>query len=155
MMERICETGIARPRGGKLIRLILALSCLTTCIAVTGCGSVDTSKADVANLTNVVQARDAEIANLNAEIADLNAERAAKVELPEPRVQPREESVAVVPKPRQAKCYKDYCPCDLPQGGPDSILCDQIEQGIEVDVQMMIAGRGMREARRQMATGNF
>lgn len=47
-------------------------------------------------------------------------------------------------------CYKDYCPCDPPQGGPDSVLCDQLEAGIPVEVDMMIAGRGMREGRRQL-----
>lgn len=47
-------------------------------------------------------------------------------------------------------CYKDYCPCDPPQGGPDTVLCDQLEEGRPVQVDMMIAGRGMREARRQL-----
>ncbi len=54
-----------------------------------------------------------------------------------------------------AMCFKDYCPCEAPQGGPDSVLCDQLEEGIEPDIQLMIAGRGMREARRQMATGDY
>jgi hypothetical protein len=51
---------------------------------------------------------------------------------------------------RAAMCYKDYCPCDAPQGGPDTVLCDQLEEGIEVPIDLMIAGRGMREARRQI-----
>lgn len=54
-----------------------------------------------------------------------------------------------------AMCYKDYCPCDPPQGGPDSVLCDQLEEGIRPEVDLMIAGRGMREARRQIATGDY
>lgn len=53
-------------------------------------------------------------------------------------------------QPAPAMCLKDYCPCDQPQDGPDSVLCDQLEQGIPVDQQMMIAGRGMREGRRQL-----
>ncbi len=52
-------------------------------------------------------------------------------------------------------CYKDYCPCDPPQGGPDQIICDQLEEGIDVPVEMLISGRGMREARRQMAEGDY
>ena len=47
-------------------------------------------------------------------------------------------------------CYKDYCPCEPPQDGMDSLLCDQLEERREVSIDMMIAGRGMREARRQM-----
>ena len=52
------------------------------------------------------------------------------------------------------KCYKDYCPCKPPQGGPDMILCDHLEQGSDPPIDRMLAGRKMREARRQMATGN-
>lgn len=48
-------------------------------------------------------------------------------------------------------CYKDYCPCEAPQEGMDTLLCDQLEEGLEVDVQLMIAGRGFKEARRQAA----
>ncbi|MFC3699933.1 hypothetical protein ACFOOJ_21080 [Sphingobium xenophagum] len=59
------------------------------------------------------------------------------------------------PAPPQNMCYKDYCPCEGEQGGPDMTLCDQLEQGIAVDVRMMIAGRSMREVRRQLATGDY
>lgn len=46
-------------------------------------------------------------------------------------------------------CYKDYCPCEQPQEGMDSVLCDQLEAGLDVPIESMIAGRGFREARRQ------
>ena len=62
---------------------------------------------------------------------------------------------ATPPTRSVAMCYKDYCPCDPPQGGPDSVLCDQLEEGIRPEVDLMIAGRGMREARRQLATGDY
>jgi hypothetical protein len=48
-------------------------------------------------------------------------------------------------------CYKDYCPCEQPQEGMDSVLCDQLEAGLDVPIESMIAGRGFREARRQAA----
>jgi hypothetical protein len=48
-------------------------------------------------------------------------------------------------------CYRDYCPCDPPQEGMDSVLCDQLEAGLNVPIESMIAGRGFREARRQAA----
>lgn len=59
------------------------------------------------------------------------------------------------PVPAQNMCYKDYCPCEGEQGGPDMTLCDQLEQGIDVDIRLMIAGRSMREVRRQLATGDY
>lgn len=62
--------------------------------------------------------------------------------------------IAPPPSRYPSMCYKDYCPCKAPQGGPDMILCDQLEQGIDPAVDLMIAGRKMREARRQVATRN-
>jgi hypothetical protein len=50
-------------------------------------------------------------------------------------------------------CYKDYCPCKGPQGGPDEVLCDQLEQGTDPSADLMIAGRKMRQARREVAAG--
>lgn len=47
-------------------------------------------------------------------------------------------------------CYKDYCPCEDPQEGMDSMLCDQLEEGLDVPIEHMIAGRGGREVRRQL-----
>lgn len=52
-------------------------------------------------------------------------------------------------------CYKDYCPCDGEQGGPDMPLCDQLEQGIQPPVDLMIAGRAMREGRRQLEASGY
>lgn len=82
---------------------------------------------------------------------------------PTPAPMPNEdpESASLADAPEKAvpqypgNCYKDYCPCEPPQGGPDQLLCDQLEEGIEVDVQLMIAGRGMREARRQLQETDF
>jgi hypothetical protein len=61
---------------------------------------------------------------------------------------------APTPSRYPGMCYKDYCPCKEPQGGPDMILCDQLEQGTDPSVDLMIAGRSMRQARRQRASGN-
>lgn len=52
-------------------------------------------------------------------------------------------------------CYKDYCPCEGEQGGPDTPLCDQLEQGIQPPVDLMIAGRAMREGRRQLEASGY
>ena len=62
--------------------------------------------------------------------------------------------IAPPPSRYPSMCYKGYCPCKTPQGGPDMILCDRLEQGNDPAVELMIAGRKMREARRQMAAGN-
>jgi hypothetical protein len=56
-----------------------------------------------------------------------------------------------VPSRYPGMCYKDYCPCDGPQGGPDEVLCDQLEQGSDPSADLMIAGRKMRQARREVA----
>lgn len=65
------------------------------------------------------------------------------------------QTVAQASSQYPGKCYKDYCPCDPPQGGGDSVLCDQLEEGQDPDINLMIAGRGMREARREMDTGDY
>ncbi len=52
-------------------------------------------------------------------------------------------------------CYKDYCPCEGEQGGPDMPLCDQLEQGIQPPIDLMIAGRAMREGRRQLEASGY
>ncbi|WP_422058637.1 hypothetical protein [Sphingomonas sp.] len=115
-----------------------------------------------ANLVNEIESlrselmdRDAEISNLKVALNEEIARRRGSA--PEAisagklgsgsRDQPTRE--------RPAMCYKDYCPCDPPQGGPDQIICDQLEEGIDVPVEMLISGRGMREARRQMAEGDY
>lgn len=105
---------------------------------------------DAGSANATIALRDAEIAKLKDEVAALKA--ASQAPIPEDRVAAA--PIAAKP-PAVAQCFKDYCPCDPPQGGPDMVLCDQIEQGIAVDPQLMIAGRGMREARRQIATAEF
>lgn len=74
-----------------------------------------------------------------ADIADLDAE------MNEPEVEPRP-----IEQQYPGNCYKDYCPCEPPQGGPDQLICDRLEEGLSVDVEMMINGRALREARRQL-----
>jgi hypothetical protein len=50
-------------------------------------------------------------------------------------------------------CYKDYCPCTGPQGGPDEVLCGQLEQGQEPALELMVTGRKLREERRKTTDG--
>lgn len=78
-----------------------------------------------------------------------NAEREAST----PAI-PKPEPMAAQPEP-VAMCYKDYCPCEGEQGGPDMLLCDRLEAGLPVETDMMITGRTMREARRQLAEFGF
>lgn len=101
--------------------------------------------------------RDGEIARLEAEIRKLEA-AAAPVEgvagAPMDDISKDDQAADGAEQAalsRSRMCFKDYCPCDPPQQGMDTVLCDQLEQGLEVDVELMIAGRGFREARRQAA----
>jgi anti-sigma factor RsiW len=111
----------------------------------------------LARLQNDYDRSQAEIGTLRNEIAALKkaappapAKRAAT-----PARNPFEEPRPAAIQEATSMCFKDYCPCDPPQEGMDSILCDQLEQGMEVDTRMMIAGRGGREMRRQLATGDY
>jgi hypothetical protein len=102
-------------------------------------------------------------ADLESELERLQAEnealRRAATERQRPRAasSPAKKRVSKASaKPRsQSACYKDYCPCSQPQEGMDSVLCDQLEAGVQVPIESMIAGRGGREYRRQMATGDY
>jgi hypothetical protein len=53
-------------------------------------------------------------------------------------------------KSARSLCWEGYCPCDLPQGGPDQLLCDSLRRG-EVDVKMLSVGKSMRSARAEMS----
>ncbi|WP_301090102.1 hypothetical protein [Sphingomonas sp.] len=94
-----------------------------------------------------------ELAAEKAEVAVLRDELRSNVQKSEPSA--LTEPLAGKSSSPVEMCFKDYCPCDPPQGGPDTVICDQLEQGIPVDIQLMIGGRGMREARRQMAEGDY
>jgi hypothetical protein len=98
-----------------------------------------------------------EIASLKDEIKQLRADLALsdKRSIASQKAEPAPIETANAPELSLNLCYKDYCPCEPPQGGPDQILCDQLEAGIDVDVQLMIAGRGMREARRQIDASRY
>ncbi|MFZ5701801.1 MULTISPECIES: hypothetical protein [Pseudomonadota] len=91
---------------------------------------------------------------INAEIAAAERRR-SEMEAQEAQEAARVAALpAADPEPVDL-CYKDYCPCEPPQGGPDMQACDMLQAGIPVDDRMMIAGRAMREARRQIATGDY
>jgi hypothetical protein len=114
-----------------------------------------------------VQQLERDLAARDAEIATL------KELLVEERVKPKQTATAAVtdkarggslgndvsaepvipaaPSRYPGMCYKDYCPCKGPQGGPDEVLCDQLEQGTDPPADLMIAGRKMRQARREVA----
>jgi uncharacterized coiled-coil protein SlyX len=64
------------------------------------------------------------------------------------------ESVTPPPSQYPSMCYKEYCPCKPPQGGPDKDLCRQLEQGQDPAVELMIAGRKLREERLQITSRN-
>jgi hypothetical protein len=132
-------------------------------LLLTNCNPPATGQEDqswkVQQLERDLAARDAEIATL-------------KELLVEERVKPKQTATvaakatgggfsgnevsaepATVPVPSRypGMCYKDYCPCEGPQGGPDEVLCDQLEQGTDPSADLMIAGRKMRQARREVA----
>ena len=135
-------------------------SSLVALAMMTGACQPTSPKVDdeaLARLQNDYNRSQAEIGTLRNEIAALKkasppapVKRAAT-----PNRNPFDEPQPAAIREATSMCFKDYCPCDPPQEGMDSILCDQLEQGIEVDTRMMIAGRGGREMRRQMATGDY
>lgn len=47
-------------------------------------------------------------------------------------------------------CYKDYCPCQGKQSSIDMMLCDRLEEGLDVDLEMMISARSLRQAEKEM-----
>lgn len=91
---------------------------------------------------------------INAEIVEAERRR-AELEAQEAEEAARAAAQAAADPEPVDLCYKDYCPCEPPQGGPDMQACDMLQAGIPVDERMMIAGRAMREARRQIATGDY
>lgn len=107
-----------------------------------------------AELTATVERQRAELDRLQA-LENLQ-DAAPEISTPRRADPPRDEEIEKPASPRIAEaqypdnCYKDYCPCEPPQGGADTLLCDQLQEGIPVDIQLMIAGRGGREARRQL-----
>ncbi|MCP3729279.1 hypothetical protein M9978_02460 [Sphingomonas sp. MG17] len=112
----------------------------------------------VADLRQKLEDREGEVASLkaalNEEIGRRRAASAATADPPKDReTEPSSREAKARPQP--AMCYKDYCPCEPPQGGPDTVICDQLEAGIDVSIEMLIAGRGMREARRQISEGDY
>lgn len=93
----------------------------------------------------------AEIDRLRNQVAELERER-ARMATPAPDRSARQATAARrEPRPEPADmCWQGYCPCDPPQGGPDSFLCDRLRAGLPVDDEQMSIGSGMREARRQI-----
>jgi len=138
---------------------VLALLALTSCQAAPPSEVASNSTSDPGSTATLLADRDQQIAKLTAEVASLKAAAAAagaKTSTLRPAVDAVEANETRAPtKAAVAMCYKDYCPCDPPQGGPDSVLCDQLEAGEDVAVDSMIAGRGMREARRQIQASGF
>jgi hypothetical protein len=105
--------------------------------------------ANVMENPQVVRAlaeRDHELQELRRKVVELETD-AGIAKVASRRAAPPPEAIP--------KCYKDYCPCDAPQGGPDMLFCDQLEQGIVVPVDQLIVGRSMRETRRQLATQDY
>lgn len=145
------EVSLGLPRLGHAIRLACVIS-----LSLSACSNVPA--VQVTELQGQLQERDKMIASLRRE---LNTEKAYTAALLKARDELFDASrlsskattrPATKPATQQVSmCFKDYCPCDQPQEGMDSILCDQLEAGLEVSIESMIAGRGGREARRQMA----
>jgi hypothetical protein len=103
--------------------------------------------------TNLIMAKNDEIAALKADVAKLEAELAARRPVSIPTKPSGSTNVAA--KRPIDMCYKDYCPCDPPQGGPDALLCDRLQEGLPVETEMMINSRALREARRQIAESDY
>ena len=47
-------------------------------------------------------------------------------------------------------CFKDYCPCQGKQSSLDKMLCDRLEEGLNVEVESMISGRALRAAQEEL-----
>lgn len=95
-----------------------------------------------------------EVERLRGEVADLKRKLARKERETKP-AHARKIADRGARRGGATMCYKDYCPCDPPQEGMDSIICDQLQSGIAVAPETMIAGRGSREYRRQAAAIGF
>ncbi|EQB13259.1 hypothetical protein [Sphingobium lactosutens] len=122
-------------------------------LALAGCSDMtkerDDLRREVAELQNKVKLEQAKLDVL------VEANRLRRQQIDEP-IEAVEPSSTPPTKVRSvAMCYKDYCPCEGDQQGMDTVLCDQLEAGVDVDVRMMIAGRGNREVRRQLETGDY
>lgn len=134
-------------------------------IMVAGCGQPsypddDVGKAPENGNKSVVSA--VELGRLRDEVTELKRELAVAKRRDKPAtVASASQSVpafapaSATPTHASSMCYKDYCPCSKPQEGMDSIICDQLEAGIDVPTETMIAGRGGREYRRQAAELGF
>lgn len=143
---------------GVLSVFVLLLVLLAGCSPVGADADKSSDGLTPANKNDLIAARDREIAALKAEVAQLQADKGSAT--PRPVAPARitreatDEPEPLAPAPRAEQypglCYKDYCPCEQPQEGMDMILCDQLEEGLDVPIELMIAGRGSRESRRQM-----
>lgn len=137
-------------------RLLVFLAIVT----ISGCTSGET--ANVANAA-LIEDLESRLALANALQAKAEADAAvAKFERDQQRAKLTptvgDNTVATEryrPGSEVAMCYKDYCPCDPPVEGPDMPLCDQLGEGIQPDVELMIAARAMREARRQIEAADY
>jgi hypothetical protein len=146
-------------RGGAINKLVMRVAPIAALTMLGACqpdrsAELANATAQIEKLKQDLAMERANAAKLRADAAVADYERSAGL-----RDKPKQSVAAAEPvaeaKPAAAMCYKDYCPCDPPQEGMDSILCDQLEAGVPVDVQLMIAGRGGREYRRQMAAGDY
>lgn len=148
MRSKVSQTS---RRSGQVHRFVGVIA-----LSLSACSNVPSTQ--VADLQGQLRERNKTIASLQRDLAAEKALVAAMRNVEAAEVRARQSTPPVATPANDepatqavAMCFKDYCPCDPPQGGPDTVLCDQLEAGIEPDIQSMIAGRGMREARRQLA----
>ncbi|WP_373487473.1 hypothetical protein [Blastomonas sp.] len=127
---------------------------LSFMVIVASCSSHgDTGKNPEQEQSEIDQAT-AQLDALNAEIAEAERKRNELADENKAEAARMASAPALDPEPLDL-CFKDYCPCEPPQGGPDMLLCDMLETGQPVDEQMLISGRAMREVRRQLDTGDY
>ena len=127
---------------------------LSLIVMASGCSAPGDPVKSPEQATRELQEATARLDAINAEIVEAERRR-SDLEAQETEEAARVAALpAAEPEPLDL-CYKDYCPCEPPQGGPDMQACDMLQAGIPVDARMMIAGRAMREARRQIATGDY
>lgn len=120
-------------------------------------GEREDQSAKIQQLERDVATRDAQIAELKELLLKERLEQRQQVTaaVVDKRMGDRsaaneaqaEPAIPPTPSRYPNMCYKDYCPCEGAQGGPDEILCDQLEQGVDPAVDLMIAARKMRQAR--------
>src|SRR4051812_41733894 len=114
-------------------------------LLLSACGPADQTRQlqeqsnQIAGLKSQLAQRDAMLADLKAEAQRLKVAPAlaGSGNVNDGREEAPKEAVAKAPQSRYPNnCFKDYCPCDPPQGGPDSVLCDQLEAGENVDLDL-------------------